>query len=49
MPGATEFDYYDKLVDVLAIIVDENDTTTTVGEVRRRIEELDTLHLNRKR
>lgn len=49
MPGATEFDYYDKLVDVLAIIVDENDTTTTVGEVRRRIEELDTLHLNRKK
>lgn len=49
MLGATDFEYYDKLIDVLKIIFDEKDTTTTVGEVRRRIEELDTLRINRKR
>jgi len=49
MPGVTEFDYYDNLLDVLKIIVDENDTATTVGEFRRRIKELDTLRLNRKK
>ena len=31
------------------IIVDKNDTATTVGEFRRRIKELDTLRLNRKK
>ena len=49
MPSVTEFDYYDNLLDVLKIIVDENDTATTVGEVRRGIEKLDTLRLNRKK
>ena len=49
MPGVTEFDYYDNLLDVLKIIVDKNDTATTVGEVHRRMEKLDTLRLNRKK
>ena len=49
MPGVTEFDYYDNLLGVHKIIVDKNDTATTVGEVCRRIKKLDTLCLNRKK
>jgi len=35
MPGVRKHEYTVKMLDVLKIIVDEKDTTTTVGEVRR--------------
>ncbi len=49
MPGTKKHDYTIKMLDVLQIIFDKDDTTTTVGEVRRQIEALDTLRLNRKK
>jgi len=49
MPGVRKYEYTLKMLDVLKIIVDEKDTTTTVGEVRRQINALDALRLNRKK
>lgn len=48
MPGATEYDVYEKTIQLLEMIVDE-DATLTVGDVRQRIEALDEVRFNHKK
>lgn len=46
MPGATEYDVYEKAIDLLKIIVDQGKKVTG-GDIRRHIEALDTVRFNR--
>ena len=48
MPGATEYDAYEREMQLLQYVV-ANQHTLTVGEIRGRIEALDEVRFNRQK
>lgn len=49
MPGVNQYEAYEKMIDLVKIIVDsDTDESITVGDVRRRIEALYAVRFNHK-